>query len=69
MNNIQHLYKSYLLRLWQTKGEDGMVWRASLSTPDSGEHRGFANLQALFAYLEEITGQTQSQSNSKGGTP
>jgi len=45
-------YLSYLLRLWQTSDEGAQVWRASLESPGTGERRGFAGLQDLFAFLE-----------------
>jgi hypothetical protein len=43
-------YQSYLLRLWRAKeGEEG--WRASLESAQTGEHKGFATLDALFDYV------------------
>jgi hypothetical protein len=44
---------SYLLRLWQTETEGQLVWRASLESPQTGERRGFRNLDALFALLRQ----------------
>jgi hypothetical protein len=44
---------SYLLRLWQTETEGQLVWRASLESPQTGERRGFRNLDALFAFLRQ----------------
>jgi len=32
------------------------MWRASLEDPHSGERRGFADLESLFAFLKEQTG-------------
>ena len=56
-------YQSYVLRLWVVREKDGesdhendrWVCRASLQPiPDlDGSRRGFANLSALFAFLEE----------------
>jgi hypothetical protein len=54
-------YLSYLLRLWQESsgpaphGESTPQWRASLEWPQSGDRRGFAGLEDLFAFLEEET--------------
>ncbi|MGD2147581.1 MAG: hypothetical protein PVH41_12870 [Anaerolineae bacterium] len=48
-------YVAYLLRLWQAKGEDGMAWRASLESVNSGEHLGFADLKELFVFLERVS--------------
>mgnify|MGYP003702702521 CR=1 FL=1 len=45
-------YISYLLRLWQTESDEGLVWRASLENPQSGERLGFISLAELCAYLE-----------------
>jgi hypothetical protein len=54
-------YLSYLLRLWQeceeaVEGHEGPVWRASLTSPSTGERVGFASLEGLVAYLEERMG-------------
>ena len=46
-------YLAYMLRLWQVDGEGGPTWRASLESPHTGERRGFASLEALFAFLAE----------------
>jgi hypothetical protein len=53
MDKDQHMYTSYLLRLWQTRTEHDWVWRASLEHPESGERLGFASLQDLFVFLKE----------------
>ena len=52
----QHNYLAYLLRLWQVTSDGNLVWRASVESPHTGERHGFADLQALFAFLEEKTG-------------
>ena len=49
-------YLAYMLRLWQVKTDEGPVWRASVESPHTGERHGFANLEMLFAFLEEKTG-------------
>ena len=48
-------YLAYMLRLWQVGGGDEPTWRA-LESPHTGECRGFADLEALFAFLVEQTG-------------
>jgi len=49
-------YLAYLLRLWRRVNTDqGPVWRASAKNPHTGERHGFANLELLFAFLEEKT--------------
>jgi hypothetical protein len=48
-------YLSYLLRLWQTQHEGRLVWRASVESARTGERRGFANLNELYAFLDSET--------------
>lgn len=50
-------YLSYLLRLWQVRIGNELVWRASLERPHTGERLGFANLEKLFTYLRQQTGR------------
>ena len=59
-------YLSYLLRLWQEPGDGSPVWRASLESPQSGERRGFADLDSLIAFLE---GQIEASSEQAVGGP
>jgi hypothetical protein len=55
MTTEQQHYLAYMLRLWQVSSDGEPIWRASLESPHSGELRGFANLELLFAFLEEQT--------------
>jgi len=55
MSNEQD-YLAYLLRLWQITSGGNIVWRASVESPHTGERHGFADLQTLFAFLEDKTG-------------
>jgi hypothetical protein len=55
MATEQQHYLAYMLRLWQVSSDGEPIWRASLESPHSGELRGFANLEMLFAFLEEQT--------------
>ena len=48
-------YQSYLLRLWRTGSRGKPTWRASLESAQTGERRGFADLESLFAFLEQQT--------------
>ena len=49
-------YRAYLLRLWQSEGEDGRpVWRAALEDARTGDRHGFADLARLYAFLEAQT--------------
>lgn len=56
----QRGYRSYLLRLWQIKYGEELVWRASLEDPFTGERRGFASLEALFDFLWQKTARKQN---------
>ena len=47
-------YESFLLRLWESDEASQLVWRASLESTDTGERRGFADLDSLFAYLATV---------------
>lgn len=49
-------YRCYLLRLW-LEPNSPLEWRAMLESPSSGERHGLANLEALFAFLEQETEQ------------
>ena len=48
-------YISYLLRLWQATDGDQVVWQASLENAQTGERRGFADLDALLNFLRQTT--------------
>jgi hypothetical protein len=66
MTTEQQRYFAYMLRLWQVSSDGEPIWRASLESPHSGELRGFANLELLFAFLEEQTsGQPRQQEQPK----
>ena len=49
-------YRSYILTLWQEHSggaNEPPVWRFRLEDPRTGQRRGFADLEALVAVLEE----------------
>ena len=48
-------YAAYLLRLWRVKDKGKTHWRASLENAHTGERKGFAGLDALFAFLRQQT--------------
>jgi hypothetical protein len=58
-------YISYLLRLWQTESDGGLVWHCSLESPQSGERLGFTSLADLCAYLEREMRDNQSQTKPR----
>jgi len=43
------------LRLWRVKDKGKTGWRASLENAHTGERRGFASLDELFAFLQQQT--------------
>lgn len=45
---------AYVVRMWQVRSEGRLVWRASAASR-TGERRAFADLPALFAFLEGET--------------
>lgn len=47
-------YHSFLLRMWLVKNGDQGRWRASLEDVQSGELRGFVELEDLLGYLEGL---------------
>jgi hypothetical protein len=47
------IYIAYLLRLWQVEDRLESVWHASLEDPHTGERKGFADLESLWAFLRE----------------
>lgn len=62
-------YISYLLRMWRS-GSGEMAWQASLESPLTGERRGFANLNDLWAFLlaqTDIRDNTQTKNGLQGG--
>jgi hypothetical protein len=55
------VYRSYLLRIWEERGEapSPPVWRFSLEDPQTAHRHGFASLAALTGWLQgELAGLT-----------
>jgi hypothetical protein len=50
-------YLAYLLRLWRVRMGGAPVWMASLESTASGERHGFADLEAMLAFLRRATAQ------------
>ena len=65
MDKQQTTALSYLVRLWPTGAAHQQVWRASLEDVQSGERRGFANLEQLFVFLMEQTEQARNASDAQ----
>jgi hypothetical protein len=56
MTNLDYsAYLSFMLRLWQVKDATGPVWHASLESVETGRLQGFASLEELLTYLNQIT--------------
>ena len=78
MDKEEPVYFSYLLRIWREDDNEMLypvdeapdyterkqIWLASLESSLGGQRQGFANLEALFAFLRRQTG-TVSGSKSK----
>ena len=58
-------YRSYLLRLWRVE-DDGGNWRALLEEVETGKRQGFANLEKLIEFLEEMD-KTEKQTGKEVG--
>jgi hypothetical protein len=56
MNTDRMHYQAYMLRLWQVRVGDRLVWRASLEIPGVEGRMGFSDLESLFAHLREQLG-------------
>ncbi len=62
--------RAYMLRFWEIRSRDPNhppAWRFSLEDPHTGDRLGFADLEALVAFLQtelaDIGRQTGSASN------
>jgi len=67
MQESKH-YLSYLLRIWATRTNGEVVWRASLESPNSDERRGFVSLEALFEFLHrKISGKPDDENDIVNG--
>lgn len=50
------LYRSFLITMWQERSQDtdvSVVWRFRMEDPHTGQRRGFADLEALMAALQQ----------------
>lgn len=46
-------YMAYLLRLWRVRDVGVSQWRASLEDAETGERRGFADIDRLCEFLQQ----------------
>ena len=64
-------YRSYLLSFWEERGQDPdapVVWRFRLEDPHTGQRRGFADLKALMAALEQETSNSGTNETVRSQT-
>ncbi len=63
-------YRAYLLRLWNANTSGPSAWRASLEDTHTGERRGFADLEQLYAFLaEQIGGSPDGEGSAPAADP
>lgn len=53
--DIPQTYLVYLLRLWQVREGNTVLWRAALENTRANERLAFTDLNALFDYLQAQT--------------
>ena len=58
-SNPHKAYHAYLLKVWlETDGEiSKSAWHFSLEDVASGARRGFTDLDSLWVYLQNLTGE------------
>ena len=52
-------YQAYILRIWKESGE----WRFSIESLGSDERKGFADIEELFTFLEDVASLTVPENN------
>jgi hypothetical protein len=62
-------YRAYMLRLWRVQEGPRYTWRASLEEVLTHNVQGFANLEALIRYLQEVIATNPQSSTSVGRIP
>jgi hypothetical protein len=66
MNAERPAYLSCILRLWRAPGGADQPWRASLQDTLTGERTGFADLEALCAFLQTQIGPCPAPDGEPG---
>lgn len=62
---VEDEYRAYLLRLWRVE-DNGKRWRARLEDIGTGESQGFASLEKLFEFLQNM-GDEGDMPRKEGG--
>ncbi len=61
----------YLLTMWQersSRDDSEATWRFSLEDASTRHRRGFANLEALVAFLQEQMAETEATPNDRSSS-
>ena len=66
MHTERPAYLSYLLRLWRAPGGVDQPWRGSLEDTLTGQRTGFADLEALCAFLHAQIGAVPAPGGEPG---
>jgi hypothetical protein len=68
IHNEPPRYRAFMLRCWEVRSPDPegrTTWRFGVEDPHTGQKHGFADLEALIAFLQtellEETGSTRGQ--------
>jgi hypothetical protein len=57
-------YHAYILRLWLVEWNEKWIWRVSLENIHTGKRHGFANMEALVDFLQEMGKTSQPATRS-----
>jgi hypothetical protein len=59
IHNEPPRYRAFMLRCWEVRSPDAggpVTWRFSIEDPNTGQKQGFADLEALVAFLGDELG-------------
>ena len=59
---IVYQYNAYILRMWAESHAGSLVWRFSLENTRTQQRYGFANVDALTLFLENLNREAISES-------
>ncbi len=57
-------YRSFLITMWEERSRDtdvSVVWRFRMEDPHTGQRRGFADLEAMVAALQQEMGKSGAE--------
>ena len=64
--NRSNQHASYLLRVW--RANEGTEWRIFVENVHTGEARGFNDINALVAFLQEVSPKTNGADSTERGS-